>query len=391
MDPESKPLPTNASDQNEGDNGTPMPQPTGPVITPSSEPTQKSAYHPQVIRPSATPEQTNNQSPGAMPSQSEPPNSLMDTPAPVASAEPASQSGVIYNGGDSIASANPAPGSTGNKSFMTTFLLALLLGGLGADRYYLGKIGTGLLKMFTLGGVLIWAIIDTILILTNKTKDKNGNLLDGYDKNRKTAFIIAAVVGTLAVISGLFAIYAVSQAVKSVSETVSSVADLAKDCPGDSCTTDTSSDPVVTQLNESVVGAEGATNLDVSITSADVSPKTTGEPVDDGKQYVAVNFVVANSGSSDAYLPGMFYYKTPDGKLYNDTSTVSSEPTASVKNVKLTEPYKIMLTAGLMKKGEINANYYLLFQVPKGELGQVVWFSKAFDTNGTKLAIFALK
>ncbi|WP_426302457.1 NINE protein [Arthrobacter sp. R-11] len=31
-----------------------------------------------------------------------------------------------------------------NKSFLTTWLLSLLLGVLGVDRFYLGKIGTGI-------------------------------------------------------------------------------------------------------------------------------------------------------------------------------------------------------------------------------------------------------
>ncbi|MGO4493354.1 TM2 domain-containing protein, partial [Arthrobacter sp. 2YAF22_2] len=51
----------------------------------------------------------------------------------------------------------------GQKSFLTTWLLALLLGALGADRFYLGKVGTGILKLVTLGGFGIWALIDIIL------------------------------------------------------------------------------------------------------------------------------------------------------------------------------------------------------------------------------------
>lgn len=81
-----------------------------------------------------------------------------------------------------------------DKSFLVTWLLSLLLGVLGADRFYLGKIGTGIVKLLTLGGLGIWALIDLILVLTNKQTDKQGRRLEGYDKHKKVALIVTAVV-----------------------------------------------------------------------------------------------------------------------------------------------------------------------------------------------------
>ncbi|KPQ01906.1 TM2 domain-containing protein [Marinobacter sp. HL-58] len=50
-------------------------------------------------------------------------------------------------------------------------LLALFLGGcfglLGADRFYLGKWKTGLLKAVTLGGVGVWWFLDSFLLGTD--------------------------------------------------------------------------------------------------------------------------------------------------------------------------------------------------------------------------------
>lgn len=80
----------------------------------------------------------------------------------------------------------------GEKSFVATWLFSLLLGYLGVDRFYLGKVGTGILKLITLGGCGIWYLIDLIMVLTNSTRDKDGDKLQGYEKNKTVAFIVTA-------------------------------------------------------------------------------------------------------------------------------------------------------------------------------------------------------
>ncbi|OIH82848.1 hypothetical protein BLJ79_18050 [Arthrobacter sp. UCD-GKA] len=92
----------------------------------------------------------------------------------------------------------PAP----SKSFMATWLLALFLGVFGVDRFYLGKIGTGLLKLVTLGGLGVWALIDLILVLAGKQRDKSGALLAGYDKGKTVAWIVTALVVVIGAVTG---------------------------------------------------------------------------------------------------------------------------------------------------------------------------------------------
>jgi len=57
------------------------------------------------------------------------------------------------------------------RNHTTALVLSILLGWLGVDRFYVGHIGLGLLKLFTLGGYFIWWIIDIILFATKNVNN----------------------------------------------------------------------------------------------------------------------------------------------------------------------------------------------------------------------------
>ena len=63
------------------------------------------------------------------------------------------------------------------KSWLVALLLSIFVGVLGVDRFYLGKTGTGILKLITGGGFGIWWLIDLIIIATSDMKDSEGKIV----------------------------------------------------------------------------------------------------------------------------------------------------------------------------------------------------------------------
>ncbi len=74
--------------------------------------------------------------------------------------------------------------STGqnHRSWLVALSFSVFCGLLGADRFYLGKVGTGLLKLMTAGGLGIWWLVDVILIATERAKDAQGLSLERKDR-----------------------------------------------------------------------------------------------------------------------------------------------------------------------------------------------------------------
>jgi TM2 domain-containing membrane protein YozV len=64
--------------------------------------------------------------------------------------------------------------ATESKDWLVTLLLSIFVGQLGVHRFYVGKTGSGVLMLLTLGGCGIWYIIDIIMVATGSFKDAEG-------------------------------------------------------------------------------------------------------------------------------------------------------------------------------------------------------------------------
>jgi len=67
-----------------------------------------------------------------------------------------------------------------SKSLTVTLLLCIFLGWLGIHRYYIGKTGSGILYMFTLGVFGLGILIDAIRLIMGNFTDKNGDYISNW-------------------------------------------------------------------------------------------------------------------------------------------------------------------------------------------------------------------
>ena len=66
------------------------------------------------------------------------------------------------------------PQYVSDKSRLVALLFCFFLGCFGIHRFYANKTATGLLQLFTLGGLGIWAFVDLIVILLGAFTDSHG-------------------------------------------------------------------------------------------------------------------------------------------------------------------------------------------------------------------------
>ena len=59
-----------------------------------------------------------------------------------------------------------APSGARKVNWTLTLIMSIVFGTLGVDRFIMGHVGLGILKLITFGGLGVWWLIDLILIAT---------------------------------------------------------------------------------------------------------------------------------------------------------------------------------------------------------------------------------
>jgi hypothetical protein len=96
------------------------------------------------------------------------------------------------------------------KSGLTTFILCLFFGVFGIHRFYVGKVGTGILMLLTLGGLGFWLLYDIFSIVCRDFTDSKDRLVEiaqNPTAPKHVVMIVAsiyiAIFGSMAVTVGL--------------------------------------------------------------------------------------------------------------------------------------------------------------------------------------------
>lgn len=185
----------------------------------------------------------------------------------------------------------------GAKDYTTNWLLALLLGVFGVDRFYLGKVGTGILKLVTFGGLGVWWLVDVILAVVGGVKDKRGNSLAGIPAKKTIPWAVTAVIVLLLFISSTA--NSASSSRDSVSSPATSSSSGAKSSTATTSSTPTPKVPVVptqtfTGKGDDVVAAKVVDPAVVTFTCTSCTRNVVVKT--DGSDSLLVNKIGAYSG-----------------------------------------------------------------------------------------------
>ncbi len=103
------------------------------------------------------------------------------------------------------------------RHFLAVFFFSFAWGVFGADRFYLGKIWTGVLKLLTFGGFGIWVVTDLSQIMSGAMRDKQDRPMLEYDRYKKfarrTVMIFSIIVAIMIVATGVSLYFAISSLV----------------------------------------------------------------------------------------------------------------------------------------------------------------------------------
>lgn len=82
-----------------------------------------------------------------------------------------------WSGSRPLTSPASTASGTHTKSWNIVFLLVFFAGFLGAHRFYVGKVGTGIAQLLTFGGMGFWLLWDFVQVCRGRFTDAQGNVI----------------------------------------------------------------------------------------------------------------------------------------------------------------------------------------------------------------------
>lgn len=99
----------------------------------------------------------------------------------------------------------------GQRHFLAAFFFSFMWGTFGVDRFYMGYIGLGIVKLITFGGFGIWTLIDLVFVMSGFMKDKWGQPMLEFERYKKfaenTVLWFAICLGIFILLNGAALIY----------------------------------------------------------------------------------------------------------------------------------------------------------------------------------------
>jgi TM2 domain-containing membrane protein YozV len=115
-----------------------------------------------------------------------------------------------------------------DSAYLTATYFSLFLGFFGVDRFYLGHVGLGILKLLTFGGFGIWWLIDLIWIALGNATTKKGFKLTRSAEATRVVYVGVALFTLIQIVGAVLTTISYTSALESLDNSVSNLSERLK-------------------------------------------------------------------------------------------------------------------------------------------------------------------